>query len=221
MASCALHAAGEQVDVRPVPSESVYKPYVAPTPAPTPVDPSVKVATLSFYKPRWGLSLQGGGAIPLGDLTLYNTSGPAGGFSVLYLPTESMTFGVFAHYSSQGYKLGGGASPLNMMGGGLKLNFEIMRVEALSAFVGAGAGYYAVQRTQQVMVGSSAGVPLYSPASQSTGGIALIFGFGIGYDFNRHWGLVLDLNVENLSLGGGTSDSLMIAQPNIGLKYIF
>lgn len=212
-----------------VPTYSPYKAYVAPTPAPTPADPSVKVAKLSFYKPRWGLSLKGGGAVPLGDLTLYNTSGPAAGLSLLYLPTESMTVDLFTHYSSQGYKFGGGASALTIAGGGIKLAWEIMRVEALSAFAGAGAGYMAVQRTQQVPVTDSLGVQLkdaggnlvWSPTTQSTGGIALLFCFGIGYDFNRHWGLVLDLNVMNLSLGGGTSDSLMIAQPAIGLKALF
>ena len=200
---------------------SIYKPYVAPAPAPTPNDASVKTTTVSFYKPRWGLGLQGGGAVPLGDLTLYNTSGGAGSFSLLYLPTETITVDVFASYSTQPYKFGGGASALNMMGGGMKLEFELMRVEALSAFAGAGAGYLAVQRTQQVMVGSLAGLPVYAATTQNTGGIALLFCFGIGYDFSSHWGLLLDLNVINVSLGGGTSDSLMIAQPNVGLKYTF
>jgi len=78
-----------------------------------------------------------------------------------------------------------------------------------------------VQRTQQVVVGQNLGLPIYSPSTQSTGGIALLFCFGIGYDFSSHWGLNIELNVINLSLAGGTSDSLMIAQPNLGLKYIF
>jgi hypothetical protein len=175
----------------------------------------------AFYKPRWSVDLKGGGALPLGDLATYNSTGSSVGADLIYQGTRSVGTDLFISYSSQPYKLGGGASPLNNLGFGLKLLYEVMRVEDLNAWIGAGAGYYLTQRTRQVLVTPVTTPVQYTADSQSTGGLGLLFCFGTSYNMSRHVAITLDVSLVNIALSGGTADSITLGLPTAGLRYDF
>lgn len=175
----------------------------------------------AFYKPYWSLGIKGGAALPLGDLATFNGSGSSFGADVIYQGTRTVGTDLFVSYASQPYKLGGGASPLNTLGFGIKVIYEVMHVEALNAFIGAGAGYYSVQRTKQVLVQPVTTPVQYTAESQSTGGLGLLFCFGSSYLMTRSLAITVDVNVANIALAGGTADSITIALPSAGLRYDF
>jgi hypothetical protein len=186
-----------------------------------PVDEPADAKWFALYKPYWSLGIKGGAALPLGDLATYNGSGSNFGADVIYQGTRTVGTDLFFSYSSQPYKLGGGASPLNAMGFGAKLIYEAMHVEALNAFIGAGAGYFLVQRTKQVLVQPVTTPVQYTSEGQSTGGLGLLFCFGSSYLMTRSIAITVDVNVASIALSGGTADSIGIAMPSAGLRYDF
>lgn len=175
----------------------------------------------AMYKPYWSVGLKGGAALPLGDLATYNGSGSSFGADVIYQGNRTVGTDFFVSYSSQPYKLGGGASPLNNLGFGIKLLYEVMHVEALNAWVGAGAGYYLTQRTRQVLVQPVTTPVQYTAETQSTSGLGLLFCFGTSYLMTRSLALTVDVNVVNVALSGGTADSVTVGMPAGGLRYDF
>jgi len=78
-------------------------------------------------------------------------------------------------------------------------------------------------RTEQVLVTPVVTPPgvTYTPTPQTIGGVALVFCGGAGYDFNSHWSLDGEIDVMSLNLSGGTTDSLLVAMPNLMLKCMF
>jgi hypothetical protein len=186
-----------------------------------PADEPADAKWFAMYKPYWSLGLKGGAALPLGDLATYNGTGSSFGADIIYQGTRTVGTDLFFSYASQPYKLGGGASPLNSMGFGAKLIYEAMHVEALNAFIGAGAGYFLVQRTKQVLVQPVTTPVQYTSEGQSTGGLGLLFCFGSSYLVTRSIAVTIDVNVASIALSGGTADSIGIAMPSAGLRYDF
>jgi hypothetical protein len=198
---------------------SPYDTYEAPVATPTPVPADTQ--WFAFHKPYWSLGLKGGGALPLGNLSTYNGTGPSAGLDLIYQGTRKLGTDFFALYSTQPYKLGGGASPLNNLALGLKLLYEVTQVEALNAWVGAGAAYVLTQRTQQVLRQPVTTPVQYDPTVQNTGGLGLLFCFGSSFLMTDHVALTMELNVINVALAGGTGDSVLLGLPQAGLRYDF
>lgn len=192
---------------------------VTPSSSPTPIPTDAK--WVAFFKPYWSLGLKGGAAVPLGELSTYNGSGGLGGADILYQGTRQIGTDFFFLYSTQPYKLGGGATPLNNTGIGVRLLYEVMHVEALNAWVGAGGGYFLTQRTRQVLVEPVTTPPTYKAADQNSGGLGLVFCFGTSYRMTRSLALTLDVSVANVALAGGTADNIALGLPSIGLRYDF
>lgn len=196
-------------------------PYDQPTPSPTPTPIPADAKWFAFHKPYWSLGLKGGAALPLGELSTYNGTGGYGAVDVIYQGTRELGTDFFVSYSTQPYKVGGGASNLNNIGFGVKLLYQVMQVEALNAWVGAGAGYYLTQRTRQVLKQPVVSPPQYTAEAQNTGGLGLGFCFGTSYLMTENLALTLDLNLVNVSLAGGTADSITLGHPALGFRYDF
>lgn len=190
----------------------------APAQAPRPGKP---VKWFALHKPYWSLGLKGGASLPLGELALYNGAGGSFGASLIYQGTRQVGTDFFVTYSSQPYKLGGGATPLNNTGVGVRLIYEVMRVEALNAWVGAGGGYYFTQRTRQVLKQPLTTPLQYAAEAQVAGGLGLAFGFGSSYRVTSALAVTLDVNLLNIALAGGTADSIALGIPSLGLRYDF
>lgn len=199
--------------------QAAYAAEVAPSPSPTPIPADAK--WVAFFKPYWSLGLKAGAALPLGELSTYNGSGGLGGADLLYQGTRQVGTDFFFLYSTQPYKVGGGATPLNNTGIGVRLLYEVMRVEALNAWVGAGGGYFLTQRTRQVLVEPVTTPPSYQAAGQNSGGFGLVFCFGTSYMMTRTLALTLDVSLANVALAGGTADNIALGLPSIGLRYDF
>lgn len=202
-------------------SLSAASPYDQPTPEPTPTPIPADSKWFAFHKPYWSLGMKGGGALPLGELSTYNGTGPFGGVDLIYQGTRDLGTNFFFSYSSQPYKLGGGATPLNNIGLGVRLLYQVMQVEALNAWIGAGGGYYITQRTRQVLVQPVTTPVKYAAEQQNTGGLGLSFCFGTSYLITDNLAFTIDLSVVNIALAGGTADSVSIGTPALGLRYDF
>jgi hypothetical protein len=200
-------------------AEAGYQLYAAPTPTATPVPDDTK--WFAFHKPYWSLGLKGGASQPLGDLAAYNGGGPSYGVDIIYQGTRTLGTDFFFLYSSQPYKVGGGATPFNNMQLGLRLLYEVSRVEALNAWVGAGAAYVLTQRTRQVLRQPVTDPPAYDAEAQNTGGMGLVFCVGASYLFGDAWAITGDCTISNIALAGGTADNIMLALPTLGLRYDF
>jgi hypothetical protein len=209
------------------PIPSVYKPYVpvaTPEPqAPAQGDHSVHVSLDSTDHPTWGLQLRGGGALPLGGMSTDNGAGGTGGFDVIYMMTARASADLLGLYAAMPYTAagGGGSSPLTVGGVAIKLDYEVFRVDELSVWLGAGGGYMACMRTDQIP-NQPLSVPVtYHPASEGVDGVAVIVCGGVGYDLDAHWSANAEIDYLSLSLSGGTSDNVQAALANLFVKYLF
>lgn len=204
------------------PMPSLYKPYATPEGMATP-EPSNAPHYHVGKSGDWGLALRGGAAMPLGGLSTDNSSGGAGGLDVIYRPADKVSVCLEAMAASMPYTTagGGGASPMDDFGGAVKLELEVFRVEALSAWLGFGAGYEICSRTEQVPNLPEVYPVTFHGEAQTVSGLALLGVVGAGYDFDEHWSLGAEVQVLNLSLQGGTSDDQLVAVPTLGLKYMF
>jgi hypothetical protein len=194
---------------------------LAPAVWSAPAEPAADAKWFAFHKPYWALGIKGGAALPLGELATYNGAGGSFGATLTYQGTREVGTDFFVTYSTQPYKLGGGATPLNNVGLGVRLAYELMRVEALSAWVGAGGGYYMTQRTRQVLKQPVSTPVQYEAQAQDSSGLGLSFSFGASYLMTRALALTLDVSLLNIALAGGTADSIMIGMPSAGLRYDF
>jgi hypothetical protein len=194
-----------------------------PTPLPTPTmvaemkGPSNKVRLID---PSWAIALKAGAVLPLGDLATYNQAGPAGGLDLYYHVNTSFSADFFTSYSSQAYKVGGGGQPLSNIGLGVKLLYNVAEIDGVVWYAGGGmAGYYN-QRTKQVLRQPVLNnTPVFDPEADSSFGLGVLGVLGGRYTGQSGWGLLLELNLVSVNLAGGTSDSLLLAQPVLGLSY--
>ncbi len=197
-------------------------PTEAPTPVPTPTVPPElpgRSKSVQLLDPAWAVVLKAGGVLPLGDLAQYNQSGPVAGLDALYHANADYSVDIFASYSSQGYKLGGG-QPLTNIGLGAKLLYNLATIDGITWYAGGGLAAYYTQRTTQVLRQPVLNnTPVFDPTNESTAGFGLVGTLGGRYEFESRWGLLLELNIANINLAGGTSDNLLLAQPVLGLSY--
>jgi hypothetical protein len=192
----------------------------APTPRPTPTplaDLKGPSSLVRLADPSWGWAFKAGGVVPLGDLAQFNQPGPAGALDLYYHLSADVSVDGFLGYSTQGYKLGGGAQPLSNTGLGAKLLYNLSLVDDVTWYAGGGVGLYYNQRTKQIVrpVVSNA-PPIYDPVPDSSLGLGILGVMGGRYANSAGWGIVVELNVVNINLAGGTSDSLLLAQPMLG-----
>jgi hypothetical protein len=196
---------------------------VTPVATPTPVAfvplPGPE-SHVSLVDPSWAVALKVGGALPLGDLATYNQSGPAANLDLYYRADASFRVDLSIDYFSEAYRLGAGDQPLSVAGLGLKLLYDMANVQGVVWYLGGGLGGYYVQRTQQVLeVPVLNNTPVYDPTPNSTMGLGLMGVLGGSYDFENGWGMMVEINVLNINLAGGTSGNMLLAQPVIGLSY--
>jgi len=144
-----------------------YKPYVWPAPTSTPTpDPGIlHVGRSSQFRSSWGLGLGGGGSLPLGNLSANNGSGGLGVVDAYYRATRILTVNLLGQVSSMPYtgvlpdnlSSQGSPSPMSTYGAAVLLDFEVFRLEQLSAWLGLGGGYMACQRTVPTTVATHVG----------------------------------------------------------------
>lgn len=183
--------------------------------------PEPEPRRLALHHPYWSAGLRLGGAMPLGDLAIYNGAGPSAGLDLAYQGTAEVATAFYLAYSTQPYKLGGQATPLNTLGLGVRLMYELTRVEAVNAWVGAGGGYYLVQRTRQNLK-QPVVIPLqYEAGAESTGGLGLGLWAGSAYQWSPSLALTLELGLVSIGLAGGTADTVTLGLPALGLRYDF
>jgi hypothetical protein len=175
---------------------------------------------VSLVDPSWAVAVKAGGALPLGDLATFNESGPGADLDLYYRADASFRVDVFANYFDLAYRQGGGDQPLSAAGLGVKLLYDLGDVQGVIWYLGGGMGGYDVQRTQQVLqVPVLNNTPAYTPTPNSSVGLGILGVLGGSYDFGNGWGMMVEINVLNINLAGGTSGNMLLAQPVIGLSY--
>jgi hypothetical protein len=191
---------------------------VAAKPTPLPfVERKGPSSLVRLVDPSWGYAAKLGAVVPLGELAQFNQSGPSLALDLFYHFNADVSVDTFLSYSTQGYKLGGGAQPLSNTGLGVKLLYNLDQIETVTWYGGGGVGLYYDQRTKQIVrpVTSNA-PPIYDPAPDSSFGLGILGVLGGRYQDPAGWGLIVELNLNIINLAGGTSDSLLLAQPLIG-----
>lgn len=197
----------------------------APTPVPTPTaKPFVPMKGpekgIKVVAARWAMAVKLGAAVPMGDLGLYNNTGPAANLDLYYHADESISIDTFASYSRQSYKAGD-TQPLDNIGLGVKMLYNFTNLSGVIWYAGAGlAGYYD-QRTKQVIADVVNDKAIFAPTYDSSAGLGVLGVFGARYEYENGLGLILEMNVANINLAGGTSDSILLGQPLLGLSYSF
>ena len=193
----------------------------APTPTATPFVPMKGPEKgIKLVPARWAMALKLGGAIPMGDLGLYNNSGPAANLDLYYHADDSISIDTFAAYSRQSYKAGD-TQPLDNVGLGIKMLYNLTNLSGVIWYAGAGlAGYYN-QRTKQVIVDVVNNKAIFAPTYDTSMGLGVLGVAGARYEYGNGLGLILEMNVVNINLAGGTSDNILLGQPLLGLSYTF
>lgn len=196
-------------------AEAGYQLYEAPTPVATPVPDDTK--WFAFHKPYWSFGIKGGGSLPLGDLAAYNGGGSAYGADIIYQGTRTVGTDFFFLSSSQPYKNSAAVTNFNNLMLGVRILYEVSRVEALNAWVGGGAAYVLTQRNRQTgALPSTLNIEM-----ENTNGIGLVFCAGASYLFTDSWAITGDCTVASVALAQGTADNIMLALPTLGLRYDF
>jgi hypothetical protein len=202
------------------PIPSIYE-TASPTPEPVATPRPKDLGRISLEPATWSIALKGGSSAPLGDMAQYNNAGSAAGLDIIRTASDGTMFGPYLSYSSQSYKAAG-AQPLSTAGLGVKLLFNLFVDREVSSYAGFGIGGYYCQRTRQELhqpVPTLPALPTYDPVAESVMGLGLLGTLGARWSFNDHWAALLELNVVSINLAGGTSDSLLLAQPYLGLSY--
>jgi hypothetical protein len=173
-------------------------------------------------QPRWSTELKAGAALPLGNLSSYAQPGPVLSLDGIYQASSDFDLDVFLTYSSQAYSVAWGAQALNNLGLGLKLLYHLGEQNGVRWYAGAGLAAYDDQRSLEVVhqpvIG---GVATYDPSPSSSVGLGVLGTLGGRYAFNPHLSLAAELNLVSISLAGGTADNLLLAEPLLGLNYLF
>ena len=192
-----------------------------PTPTAVPfVERKGRSDIIRLVDPSWAIALKAGASLPLGDLAQFNQPGPATSLDLLYHADASFSVDSFLSYASQASKVAGTSQPLTNIGLGVKLLYNIAEIDGVTWYAGAGVGAYYDQRSKQVLLQPVLNnTPQYNPEADSSFGLGVLGALGGRYQGVSGWGFMLEINLVGINLAGGTSDSLLLAQPMIGVSY--
>jgi hypothetical protein len=177
---------------------------------------------IEIHDPAWTFCLLGGMAIPLGNTAEYNQASLSTNFEVIYAAAQEMSAGFFVHYSQLPYQSEAASQPLTNLGFGLRAILPIFDLEGINPYVAAGMGYFMTQLATQNVVGhTEQNEPILETKYKSSGGMGFTGGIGFRYKLNPNLSLILEMNVINISLEGGTADSLLFTHAVTGIAYTF
>jgi opacity protein-like surface antigen len=197
-----------------------YKPVA--TPAPTP-DPKLLGTRIAIHKDTFSLILDGGIASILGDEAKFHNGGFNGGAQFVYGATEDLGVSIYTQFNSVPYSITSASKALTSYGVGVRAVYQLLDAGGIKPFVEGGLGLYMVNRAISVDSGfvDSNNDPIYITQYKQDPGLGFNFGLGLVYSFTAKVGLRAAVDVTSLSLNGGTGDSLLMADPTLGLLYTF
>lgn len=204
-------------------------PALASEPSPAPpafqaqVVDATDVVSLAPFQPTWAFALRAGAALPLGKQAADNAAGGMTGLDVFFQATSKIDIDLLALYAEMPYTAAGGgsSSPLTESGPAVKLDFQVYKGDDSKAWVGAGVGYLDQQSTGHFLQQPVAYPITYVDVPQNNAGLALLGCAGMDYAFNPQWSLNLELLVLSLDAGGGTSNNVLAALPDLFVKWTY
>jgi hypothetical protein len=202
----------------------------APAPAPAPFD-AATAAHAGFYVPFWSAALHLTGAMPLGEMSTFNSLGFGAQLDAIYHPAQGVLVDLFAVTASlpavqppstNGTVYLGTSIPMSLLGAGLKGGYVIYAADQMSLSVDAGMGYGSVQRTAHASInGNHWPVKWQLSQGPQESGLILTGGIQVTYLIVTDLNLIMALDYMAVELGGGTSDTPQLGLPSIGLQYDF
>ena len=221
--SSASYSADYDLRFGPQPvARTTYVPVTNPVAAPK--GKQTLTVIVGGPRPRYSVGLRAGAGIPFGGFADLHGTGPAAAidFSYRYHPDAILEF--YWAWESQPFRgnvAGGTPVPFRAIGTGIKILNEFWRMDAMSAFAGAGTGLFFVQRTREVLHDPPGPKVTYDAQLENTTALALIGCFGLSYAFTPHWTSRAEVQLMDLNLTGGTSDNLLLVQPSLSIRRIF
>jgi hypothetical protein len=176
------------------------------------------------------VALKAGLGLPLADSAEVAEGGFGSNVNLYFRATPLLSLDLFGAYLAAPYKDAKAPDPLTLTGGGFRALFHPYSTEKMVSHIGAGLGYMSSRRATaepvlDPMTGNPQsdifGDPVLNVVYQSSGGIAFTGVVGATYEIVPKVGLQVEISVYSVSLDGGTSDSVTMAQAGLGVQYSF
>lgn len=195
-----------------------------PTAVPTPLPGNTISATVvEMHQDTMSLAIEGGAALPLGDMAKYNTAGYSVGLDLIYGASAIVDGAFFMSYASMPYSLTTAAQPQTSTGLGVKAIIKVLHDQKLSINVDGGIGYYFVNvaTNPQIGIDPKTQLPILGTVYQTQGGVGFDLGLEAALHFTPKFAASLKVEAVQVSLDGGTGTTSQYVMPSVGITYTF